>query len=93
MSRGSTAPQDVCAALTNATAVPLKAGADAITFQSNRRSFVKRPEKIFGLKLAYSQRHQQKRRLQRQSHQPGAIKRCKCAQPVQSFTINDQSDH
>jgi hypothetical protein len=36
----------------------LKAWADAITFQSNRRSFVKRPEKIFGLKLAYSERSQ-----------------------------------
>ncbi|MFP3249283.1 MAG: hypothetical protein RXR20_32790, partial [Paraburkholderia sp.] len=56
------APHDVCAEPTYATAVPLIAAADAITFQSNRRSFVKRVEKIFGPKLAYCQRNQAKRR-------------------------------
>jgi hypothetical protein len=67
------APLDVCAEPTYATAVPLIATADAITFQSNRRSFVKQAEKIFGLKLAYSQRSRSRRPCRRRSHQPGAI--------------------
>jgi hypothetical protein len=68
------APLDVCAEPTYATAVPLIDAADAITFQSNRRSFVKRVEKIFGPKLAYCQRNPSGRPCRRQSHQPGAIR-------------------
>src|ERR1700722_2769721 len=94
MSRGSRQRRfDVCAELTNATPVPLKVAAHAITFQSNRRSFVKRPEIFLARRLhtANAVNESGLAGLDRTSRVRSCW--CKCAGPVQSFTRYDQYDH